>query len=63
MYQPIVIFVYIDLRKMTFVEQCLYLINSIKKPGRIDYQNAFLDYHDIERQRGITVFSEQACLS
>lgn len=63
MYQPIVIFVYIDLRKMTFVEQRLYLINSIKKPGRIDYQNAFLDYQDIERQRGITVFSEQACLS
>ena len=63
MYKTIGIFAHVDAGKTTFAEQLLYLTNSIKNPGRVDHQNSFLDYHDIERQRGITVFSEQACFS
>lgn len=63
MYKTIGIFAHVDAGKTTFSEQLLYLTNAIKEPGRVDHQNAFLDYHDIERQRGITVFSEQASFS
>ena len=40
----------------------LYLSGTLKKPGRVDHRNSFLDTHSLERQRGITIFSKQAML-
>ena len=60
MYLTLGIFAHADSGKTTFAEQLLYETQTIKEKGRVDHQNAFLDYHSIEKQRGITVFSEQA---
>ena len=38
----------------------LYLAGQIKKAGRVDHQDAFLDYDIQERERGITIYSKQA---
>lgn len=51
-----------DAGKTTFAEQLLYHTNSIRSRGRVDHQDAFLDSHDIERARGITVFADQAVI-
>lgn len=54
---------HVDAGKTTFAEQLLYHTNSIRQRGRVDYKNAFLDSHDIEKQRGITIFADQASFS
>lgn len=59
MNKTIGILAHVDAGKTTFSEQLLYQTNSIKKRGRVDHQNAFLDSHEIEKQRGITVFADQ----
>lgn len=59
MNKTIGILAHVDAGKTTFSEQLLYYTNSIKKRGRVDHKDAFLDSHQIERQRGITVFSDQ----
>jgi translation elongation factor EF-G/predicted RNA-binding protein with PIN domain len=41
----------------------LYLTGSIRKLGRVDHKDAFLDTYSLERARGITIFSKQAVLS
>lgn len=51
---------HVDAGKTTFAEQILFSTNSIRSLGRVDHGNTFLDTHFIERERGITVFSEQA---
>lgn len=56
------LFAHVDAGKTTFAEQLLYHTNSIRSRGRVDHQDAFLDSHDIERARGITVFADQAVL-
>ena len=38
----------------------LYLSGSIRKLGRVDHRDAFLDTYELERERGITIFSKQA---
>ena len=60
MYITIGIFAHVDSGKTTLAESLLYETRSIKEKGRVDHQNTLLDYHAIERARGITVFSEQA---
>jgi len=60
MNKTIGILAHVDAGKTTFSEQLLYYTKSIKQLGRVDHQSAFLDHHHIERQRGITVFAEQA---
>lgn len=60
MKKTIGILAHVDAGKTTFSEQLLYFTNSIKQRGRVDHKNAFLDHHAIERQRGITVYAEQA---
>lgn len=60
MNKTIGILAHVDAGKTTFSEQLLYYTKSIKQRGRVDHQNAFLDNHDIEKQRGITVFADQA---
>ncbi|WNC15632.1 TetM/TetW/TetO/TetS family tetracycline resistance ribosomal protection protein [Brevibacillus brevis] len=56
------LFAHVDAGKTTFAEQLLYHTNSIRSRGRVDHQDAFLDSHDIERTRGITVFADQAVM-
>ncbi|WP_062353716.1 GTP-binding protein [Bacillus kwashiorkori] len=60
MNKTIGILAHVDAGKTTFSEQLLYHTKSIKQRGRVDHQNAFLDSHNIEKQRGITVFADQA---
>lgn len=59
MNKTIGILAHVDAGKTTFSEQLLFHTNSIRQRGRVDHKDAFLDSHDIERQRGITVFSDQ----
>lgn len=60
MNKSIGILAHVDAGKTTFAEQVLYHTKSIRNRGRVDYKNSFLDSHNIERERGITVFSDQA---
>lgn len=60
MYKTIGVLAHVDAGKTSFSEQLLYHTNSIRKRGRVDHQDAFLDSHSIERNRGITVFADQA---
>ncbi len=59
MKKTIGILAHVDAGKTTFSEHILYHTNSIRKCGRVDHKDTFLDNHDIERERGITIFSEQ----
>ncbi|MCW6093139.1 TetM/TetW/TetO/TetS family tetracycline resistance ribosomal protection protein [Clostridium sporogenes] len=59
MHKTIGILAHVDAGKTTFAEQILYHTKSIKNRGRVDHKNSFLDNHKIEKERGITVFSEQ----
>lgn len=54
------ILAHVDAGKTTLAEGILYLTGSIRKLGRVDHQNAFLDNFELERSRGITIFSKQA---
>ena len=56
------ILAHVDSGKTTLAEGLLFQTGSIRKAGRVDHKNAFLDTHDIERDRGITIFSKQAML-
>ena len=57
------ILAHVDAGKTTLTEALLYLSGSIKKLGRVDRRDAFLDTHALERERGITIFSKLARLS
>ncbi len=54
------IFAHVDAGKTTFSEQLLFKTNTIRTVGRVDKQNTFLDAHEVEKRRGITIFSDQA---
>lgn len=60
MFKTIGILAHVDAGKTTFSEQLLYHAKEVKTIGRVDHQDAFLDSHTIEKERGITVFSDQA---
>ncbi|SMG14644.1 GTP-binding protein [Paenibacillus aquistagni] len=60
MIKTIGLFAHVDAGKTTFAEQLLYLTRAIAEPGRVDHRSAFLDSHEIEQERGITVFADQA---
>ena len=60
MKKTIGILAHVDAGKTTFSEQVLYHTKSIRNRGRVDHKNSFLDSHNIEKERGITVFSDQA---
>ena len=53
---------HVDAGKTTLSEAMLYTGGQIRKLGRVDHQNAFLDTDIQERERGITIFSKQAVL-
>lgn len=54
------ILAHVDAGKTTLSEAILYHSGSIRKMGRVDNQDAFLDNYELERERGITIFSKQA---
>ena len=54
------ILAHVDAGKTTLSESMLYLSGSIRKMGRVDNGDAFLDTFELERERGITIFSKQA---
>ena len=54
------ILAHVDAGKTTLSESLLYLSGEIRKLGRVDHKNTFLDHNELERQRGITIFSKQA---
>ena len=51
---------HVDAGKTTLSEAMLYQAGALKKLGRVDHQDAFLDTFALERARGITIFSKQA---
>ncbi len=57
------ILAHVDAGKTTLSEGLLYCAGEIRKLGRVDNQNTFLDTDEIERSRGITIFSKQAVLN
>ncbi|SCJ97430.1 Elongation factor G [uncultured Clostridium sp.] len=60
MKKTIGILAHVDAGKTTFSEQVLYHTKSIRNRGRVDHKNSFLDSHNIEKERGITIFSDGA---
>lgn len=54
------IIAHVDSGKTTLSEAMLYLSGKIRKVGRVDHGDAFLDMDMIEKNRGITVFSKPA---
>ena len=56
------ILAHVDVGKTTLSEAMMYCSGGIRSLGRVDHGNAFLDTFQMERQRGITIFSKQAVL-
>ena len=54
---------HVDAGKTTLSEALLYVSGARRTFGRVDHGDAFLDTHNLERARGITIFSKQARLS
>lgn len=54
------ILAHVDAGKTTLSEAMLYTSGYIRKMGRVDNKDAFLDTYSLERDRGITIFSKQA---
>ncbi len=59
-YLTVGVLAHVDAGKTTFSEQLLYHTKSIRKLGRVDHKDAFLDSDELERERGITIFSNHA---
>ena len=56
------ILAHVDSGKTTLSEALLYRSGALRKLGRVDHRDAFLDTDALERSRGITIFSKQALL-
>ena len=56
------ILAHVDSGKTTLSEAMLFCAGEIRKIGRVDHKNTFLDTDSIERERGITIFSKQAVI-
>lgn len=59
-YITIGILAHVDAGKTTLSESILYLTGQLRTPGRVDHKDAFLDTYELEKNRGITIFSKQA---
>ena len=59
MKKTIGVLAHVDAGKTTVSEAILYHTQAIRKRGRVDHKDTFLDSHSIERERGITVFQDQ----
>ena len=56
------ILAHVDSGKTTLSEALMYVSGAIKKLGRVDHKDSFLDNFQLERDRGITIFSKQAVM-
>ena len=56
------VFAHVDAGKTTFCEQLLYHTAVIRNRGRVDERSSFMDHHEIERSRGISIFAGEAQL-
>ncbi|MFQ8759109.1 MAG: GTP-binding protein [Intestinimonas sp.] len=56
------ILAHVDAGKTTLSEALLYRTGCLRRLGRVDHGDAFLDTAPLERERGITIFSKQAVL-
>ena len=56
------ILAHVDAGKTTLSEALLYKTGQLRKPGRVDHGDAFLDTNTMERARGITIFTEPAII-
>ena len=56
-------YAHVDAGKTSTSEALLYHAKAIKKTGRVDHGDAFLDTDEMEKRRGITIFSKQAVFS
>ena len=54
---------HVDAGKTTLSEGLLFKCGRIRKIGRVDHKDAYLDTYELERERGITIFSKQAEVS
>ena len=57
------ILAHVDAGKTTLSERILYLTGKIRKMGRVDTKDTYLDTYELEKTRGITIFSKQASLA
>ena len=57
------ILAHVDAGKTTLSEPLLYATGQVRKLGRVDHGDAFLDTDAMERQRGITIFTEPAVIA
>lgn len=57
------ILAHVDAGKTTLSEAMLFRTGARRTLGRVDHRDAFLDTHELERTRGITIFSKQALLN
>ncbi len=54
------ILAHVDAGKTTLSEALLHITGAVRRAGRVDHGDAFLDTDDMEKERGITIFSKQA---
>ncbi len=54
---------HVDAGKTTLSEAMLFLSGAVRKQGRVDHGDAFLDTEQMEKERGITIFSKEARLT
>ena len=59
----IALLAHVDAGKTTLSESLLYACGALRKVGRVDHKDSFLDTDTLERERGITIFSKQARFS
>ncbi|HIW84665.1 MAG TPA: TetM/TetW/TetO/TetS family tetracycline resistance ribosomal protection protein [Candidatus Dorea gallistercoris] len=59
-YLTLALLAHVDSGKTTLSEGILYLCGKLRKLGRVDHKDAFLDTEELEKDRGITIFSKQA---
>lgn len=62
MNKTIGVLAHVDAGKTTFSEDLLYHTKTVRNRGRVDHKNSYLDTHEIEKERGITIFSDQAVI-
>lgn len=56
------ILAHVDAGKTTLAEAMLYTTGKIRKLGRVDHRDTAMDTHELERERGITIFASQAVI-
>ena len=54
------ILAHVDAGKTTLSEALLHITGAVRKAGRVEHKDAFLDTNEMEKERGITIFSKQA---